>query len=140
MRPKPHSRNSDSTAADAARARVFAVDAAVLMSELKCSDVAVIDLVGRSPICDLVVIGSGTSQRQMRSVGEAIDKMGKERGSPVWRSDADSGASWLVFDFVDVVVHLFEPGQRAFYDLEGIWPDAPRVSWRGAASASQRAS
>jgi len=119
-----------------AKARSFAVDAAALMAELKCSDVIVIDLEGRSEVCDFVVIGSGTSQRQMRSVGEAIDKMGKERGSPVWRSDADSGASWIVFDFVDVVVHLFEPGQRAFYDLEGIWSDAERVAWRAAPAAA----
>jgi ribosome-associated protein len=129
---KPATRKSTPSA----KARSFAVDAAALMAELKCSDVIVIDLEGRSEVCDFVVIGSGTSQRQMRSVGEAIDKMGKERGSPVWRSDADSGASWIVFDFVDVVVHLFEPGQRAFYDLEGIWSDAERVAWRAAPAAA----
>ncbi len=108
------------------------------MAELKCSDVIVVDLAERSEICDFMIIGSGTSQRQMRSVGEAIAKLGKERGSPAWRSDADSGTSWIVFDFVDVVVHLFEPGQRAFYDLEGLWSDAPRIPWRPASPAGKR--
>ncbi len=119
-------------------ARQFAIDAATLMGELKCTDVVVVDLLSRSEVCDFMIIGSGTSQRQMRSVGEAIAKMGKERGSPAWRSDADSGASWIVFDFVDVVVHLFEPSQRAFYDLEGLWADAPRLAWRAASSTAAR--
>ena len=120
------------------RARQFAIDAATLMAELKCTDVIVVDLFSRSEICDFMLIGSGTSQRQMRSVGEAIAKMGKQRGSPAWRSDADSGASWIVFDFVDVVVHLFEPSQRAFYDLEGLWSDAPRIAWRSTAMPAAR--
>ena len=59
---------------DAARTKSFALDAAKLMSELKCSDVVILDLVGRSQICDYMLIASGTSQRQMKSVGEAIDK------------------------------------------------------------------
>jgi ribosome-associated protein len=107
------------------------------MSELKCSDVVILDLVGRSQICDYMLIASGTSQRQMKSVGEAIDKLGKTQGSPAWRTDADSGTSWIVVDFVDVVAHLFEPTQRAFYDIEGLWTDAPRLAWRGTAATSR---
>ena len=53
---------------DAARTKSFALDAAKLMSELKCSDVVILDLVGRSQICDYMLIASGTSQRQMKSV------------------------------------------------------------------------
>lgn len=122
---------------DAARAKAFATDAAVLMAGLKCNDIVVLDLVGRSQICDYMVIGSGTSQRQMKSVGEALDKMGKSQGSPAWRMDADTGTSWIVVDFVDVVVHLFEPTQRAFYDIEGMWMDAPKLPWRPATAPSR---
>lgn len=73
----------------------------------------------------------------MKSVGEAIDKLGKAQGSPAWRTDADSGTSWIVVDFVDVVAHLFEPSQRAFYDIEGLWIDAPRLAWRASASTTR---
>ena len=100
------------------------------MSELKCSEIVILDLLGRSQICDYMLIANGTSQRQMKSVGEAIDKLGSTQGSPAWRTDADSGTSWIVIDFVDVVVHLFEPTQRAFYDIEGLWTEAPRLTWR----------
>ncbi len=115
---------------DAARTKTFALDAANRMSELKCSEVVILDLVGRSQICEYMIVASGTSQRQMKSVGEEIDKLGKTLGSPAWRTSADSGTSWIVVDFVDVVVHLFEPNQRAFYDIEGLWSDAPRLQWR----------
>ncbi|NBX37516.1 MAG: ribosome silencing factor [Planctomycetes bacterium] len=111
-------------------ARAFALKAAQLLSDLKCTEVMVIDLVGRSQVCDFMVLGSGTSARQMKSVGESIDKMGSQMGSPAWRMDSDSGSSWIVVDFVDVVVHLFEMRQRAFYDLEGLWREAPRLAWR----------
>lgn len=69
----------------------------------------------------------------MRSVGDEIDKVAKAQGSGAWRTSADAGSSWIVLDFVDVVVHLFEPSQRAFYDIEGMWAEAPRVNWRATA-------
>ena len=66
-------------------------------------------------------------------LAQAIEDLGKERGSPPFRQSRDGGDSWIVIDFVDVVVHLFEPEQRAFYDLDGLWSDAPQVPWRAAA-------
>jgi ribosome-associated protein len=62
-------------------------------------------------------------------------KLGKAQGSPAFRSSADTGSSWIIIDFVSVVVHLFEPNQRAYYDLEGLWGDAERVTWRKAGGA-----
>ena len=50
----------------------------------------------------------------------------------------DTGGTWVVADFVDVVVHLFEPGQRAWYDLDGLWADAPRVTWKRTADEKPR--
>ncbi|MSR44896.1 MAG: ribosome silencing factor [Phycisphaerales bacterium] len=122
-----------SAKSDAARAKAFAVQSASLMTDLKCSEVVILDLVGRSQICDYMLIATGTSQRQMRSVGDEIDKVAKAQGSGAWRTSADAGSSWIVLDFVDVVVHLFEPSQRAFYDIEGMWAEAPRVNWRATA-------
>ena len=52
-------------------------------------------------------------------------------------TDADSGTSWIGVEFVDVVAHLFEPTQRAFYVIEGLWTDAPRLAWRAAAATSR---
>lgn len=88
---------------------------------------------GLSPVCDFMVIASGTSERQMRAVAQEVEDLGKERGSPPFRQSRDGGDTWIVIDFVDVVVHLMEPQQRAFYDLDGLWNDAPRLQWRAGA-------
>ncbi len=103
-------------------------------ADLKCSDILILDVREISQVCDYLVIASGTSARQMRSVAEDLDKLGAAQGSAAWKRESDSGYSWLVVDFVHVVVHLFEPMQRVFYDLEGLWSDAPRISWSARAA------
>ena len=59
-----------------------------------------------------------------------VDSLAKESGLKRFGRDEDGRASWIVVDFVDVVVHLFEPAARAHYDLEMLWGDAPRVHWQ----------
>jgi ribosome-associated protein len=110
-------------------ARVFAVEAARTLSDDKCEDVVVLDVSGISPVSDFIVIGSGTSERQMRSVLSHVEDMGQETGFPPFRVSDDERATWLLADFVDVVVHVFEPNTRAHYDLEMLWGDSTRVVW-----------
>lgn len=113
------------------------MDAARLVSDLKCSEIVVLDLRGLSPVCDFSVIATGTSERQMRGVAQQLEDFGKEHGSAPYRQTRDGGDTWIVIDFVDVVVHLFEPEQRAFYDIDGLWPDAPRLRWRASAGSAR---
>ena len=96
----------------------------------KCDEVLVLDVRGASPVTDYLVIGSGTSDRQMRTALGAATALGDQRGFPSIRSNSDDRATWLLADFVDVVLHLFEPNTRAHYDLETLWPDATRVPWQ----------
>ncbi|MCE9620533.1 MAG: ribosome silencing factor [Planctomycetes bacterium] len=115
---------------DAKDIRQFAIELARMASELKCEQVTLIDVRGRSQLCEYLVIASGTSDRQMKAVADQLKAYGAEHGMPRWKRDRDTNGTWIAADFVDVVVHLFEPGQRAWYDLEGMWVDAPRVEWR----------
>ena len=110
--------------------KAFAIEAARLCADLKCEDVVLFDVRGQSQVCDYVIVATGTSERQMRSVAHEIGQLGKEMSHRAWRSNADSGGTWIVVDCVDVVAHLFEGEQRGYYDLETLWTDAPRVSWR----------
>ena len=66
----------------------------------------------------------------MKSVAEELADLGQERDNPMFRSSADNALTWIVIDFVDLVAHLFEPNQRAYYDLEGLWSDAQLVEWQ----------
>lgn len=109
--------------------RRFAVEAARTAADNKCEDVLLLDVRGLSQVTDYIVIGSGTSDRQMRStLGEVAD-LGKTMGFGSASISEDTRAVWLVADFVDVVAHLFEPNTRAHYDLEMLWGDAEQVAW-----------
>lgn len=107
----------------------FALDAARLIRDDKCEDVVLLDVRGMSQITDYVVIGSGTSERQMRSILHHVEELGAKKGFQAYRQNVDDRASWVLADFVDVVVHLFEPNTRAHYDLDNLWPDAKRLPW-----------
>lgn len=112
--------------------QIFAASAAQLLKDRHCEDIRMIDVRGLSQVCDFVLIGSGTSERQMRSVAQELEVLGKEHDNTVYRTNRDTGGTWIVIDFVDLVVHLFEPNQRAYYDIEALWADAEPVAWEKA--------
>jgi ribosome-associated protein len=134
--PKPnppangdHERFPSRTVGDPADARDFAIDAARMLLDDKCTEIVVLDVRGLSQVTDFLVVGSGTSDRQMRSTLDDVGKLAKARGRSTFRTNADERATWLLADFVDIVVHLFEPETRAVYDLEMLWGDADKVDW-----------
>ena len=88
-----------------------------------------LDVQGLSQVCDYVLIGTGTSDRQMRSVADELADFGEAQDQALFRSDSDKASTWVVADFVGLVAHLFEPGLREYYDLEGLWSDAEVVTW-----------
>ena len=110
--------------------RTFAIEAARMLADDKCGDVILFDVRGLSELTDYVLIGTGTSDRQLKAVGGHVTDLGKELGHDRLGTERDEDATWVVLDFVHVMVHLFEPAQRAHYDLEMLWGDAPRIAWR----------
>jgi ribosome-associated protein len=118
--------------ADHERAKEFALLAAREMLDDKCTDVLVLDLRGKSQITDFFVVGSGTSDVQMKSVARDLERLGAEAGMKLFRSNShEANPTWIVLDFVDVVAHLFEPNTRTHYDLEMLWGDATRLQIPG---------
>jgi ribosome-associated protein len=121
---------NDALPADAKLA--FAIEAARLVRDDNCDDVVVLDVRATSHVSDYIVVATGTSDRQMRSVLDHVENLGAQRGFRAFRTSRDDRATWLLADFVDVVVHLFEPTTRSHYDLEMLWGDAPRIEWQRA--------
>ena len=113
----------------------FAVELARIASDNKCDDMTVMDLRGRSSIADFFVLCSGTSDRQMRSTLDAMKDYAKKLGTRPYGMAGYNNAEWILLDFVDVVVHVFTPQTRSFYDLELLWGDAPRIHWIRSATA-----
>lgn len=110
-------------------AEEFVIEVARLLHDDKCQDVVVLDVRKVSSVTDFVIIGSGTSDRQMHSVMSHVEALGDKTKFPAFRRNSDERSTWLVSDFVDFIVHLFEPNTRAHYDLELLWGDAPRIEW-----------
>jgi len=83
-----------------------------------------------SSVADFFVIATATSDRQMRAIADHIEDYGRQVGQQPYGVSGYDSATWLLADYVDVVVHLFDPQRRRYYDLELLWGDAPRVEWR----------
>ena len=116
--------------------RRLAVDAARLAAATHCTDVVILDVRGLCPITDFLVIATGTSPRQMRSVAEEIIEMAQQRGDRALSTNGLEGGSWIVADFIDIVLHIFCPEARLYYDLDNLWGDARRVQWQDQAAAA----
>ena len=110
--------------------RRLAVALARTCAENRCRDVVVLDLRRLSPVTDFFVLATGTSDRQMRAAaGHARDAAKVLDERPFGFEGADSGR-WVLQDYVEVVLHLFNDESRRYYDLELLWGDAPRVDWQ----------
>ncbi len=102
----------------------------------KASDVLVLDLAPVTDMTDFFVIASGTSDTHVRSTAEHVIDAMREAGHPVNHVEGLQQGRWVLLDFVDVVVHVFHPTLRSFYQLERLWSDAPevRIAPQGTAS------
>lgn len=116
---------------DTSATLALAVEIARELRGDKCENILVLDLTGLSQVTDAFVVASGTSDRQMQSAGQHVIELAKSRGVSHQRDNLrESAAKWVIIDFVDLVVHLFEPDTREYYDLEMLWGDAKRIDWR----------
>jgi len=108
-------------------ARAFALAAAQVAAGRHCSDIVVLDLKGKSPATDYFVIATGTSDRQMRAVADEICEAAKKQGQQRFGRAGYEQARWILLDFIDVVIHIFDSEYRDYYDLEMLWGDAEKL-------------
>jgi ribosome-associated protein len=108
-------------------ARTFAISAATVAEERHCTGIVVLDLRGKSPATDYFVIATGTSDRQMRTVADEICEAAGKHGLTRFGRAGYEQARWILLDFVDVVIHIFDEQYRQYYDLELLWGDAKRL-------------
>lgn len=114
------------TASARARLPVEVRRAAEVALERKALDVVVLDLRKISSATDYFVIMSGTSDVHVKAIAEhLLDELGKGDTRPD-HVEGMTGGRWILLDYIDFVVHVFHPRAREFYQLEGLWGDAPR--------------
>jgi ribosome-associated protein len=84
---------------------------------------------GLTPLYDFFVLANGNSRRQVHTITEEIDAAMREIGDARLSIEGYAASKWVVQDYGDVVVHVFDPATREYFALEDLWADAPRVDW-----------
>jgi ribosome-associated protein len=109
------------------------LDRAILCARVaednKGKDIGVLDMRGITPLYDFFVIVTGISRRQIHNLAEEIDASMRAQGETRLSIEGYEASKWVVQDYGDVVVHVFDPDTRTYYGLEDLWADAPHLDW-----------
>ncbi len=99
------------------------------IEEVKGQDIEILDLREiENTVCDYFIICNGTSNTQVIAIVNSIQKIvSKSIKEKPWHVEGSNNAEWVLLDYVDVVVHIFQKHIREFYDIEGLWGDAKSV-------------
>ena len=96
---------------------------------MKAEDVVVLDVGSVSPIAEYFVFATGTNSRHVSALANEVHVVLKKGGMTSSRDGVDQGY-WAVLDYGPMMVHIFQPGARDFYDLEMLWGDGRKVRWK----------
>ncbi len=107
-----------------------------LCDERKGEGIELLDVRDALKIADYFVIVTGKNSRHLRAMADELRRAARTAGIRVPREEgrAEDGR-WVLVDFGDTIVHLFDPEARRFYDIEHLWGDVPRLAWSGEKSA-----
>lgn len=115
------------TKTDSIDSKQLAIEAARIATELNGIDIMVVDLRGISPATDFFLIVTGTSNRHGRTIVDEISVFAKAHGYPRFGLAGYEQGQWILADFVDVIVHVFDEEYRNYYELETLWGDAKKL-------------
>ena len=106
------------------RARI-AYDA---LSDKKGEDIKIIDITGVSVLADYFIIATGNSDSQVNALVDNVEEELHKAGYPLKQREGRANSSWILLDFGDIIVHVFDKENRLFYDLERIWKDGRNIT------------
>ncbi len=107
-----------------------AIQCARIADENKAKDVLILDLRGITPIFDFFILMTGASRRQIHTLAEEIDAFLRSQDEKRLSIQGYQASRWIVQDYGDIVVHVFDQESRGYYALEDLWADAKRIDWR----------
>ena len=93
------------------------------LNQNKAKNIIAISLKGKSSIADYMIIASGNSSRHIQSLSEILVKKLNKNGMGEYNIEGRTSSEWKLIDAIDVIVHIFHPEKRKFYDLEKMWCD-----------------
>jgi ribosome-associated protein len=98
-----------------------------LLSDKRAEDILLLDIRGVTLFADYFVIVSAETARHTQALCDALDEELTKDGVSAWGREGEASSGWVLLDYGDVIVHIFGPEQRSFYDLEGLWREAVPV-------------
>jgi len=116
--------------------RELALLAATAAAEKKATDIVVLDVGETLVITNFFVVATGGTARQVSAIIDEVEATLKAAGARVLGREGEREATWVLLDYGDVVVHVFQPEEREFYRLEKLWSDAGRVEIPDSAPAA----
>ena len=99
-----------------------------IVMERKAIDPVMFEVEHLTSISDYFLIASGSSSRQVQAISHHLQKKMREKGFRTYGIEGELEGHWILMDYGDVIVHLFYQPYREFYDLEGLWAEAPRIT------------
>ena len=118
------------TTIDDDQTREWAITAARAADSKQGTDVVVLHVAEVLALCEWFVIISASNDRQVKAICDEVEHQIREAGGPKpKRVEGMAEREWVLLDFGDVVVHVFQQEARDFYDLERLWADVPRLEW-----------
>lgn len=96
--------------------------------EKKAKDIVVLELIGLTDIADYFVLATGTSERHVRTIAEAVEVGLKEAGVKPFSLEGHDEGRWVIIDYQNVIAHIFIESLRELYDLESLWIEAKRYT------------
>ncbi len=97
------------------------------LSNKKAEDIRIIDISGVSVMADYFIIASGNNRIQIQTLADEVEEKLSRKGFPPKQIEGYETANWILLDFGDIIVHIFDRENRLFYDLERIWMDGKTV-------------
>lgn len=117
----------DTTISVSNESRELALQIADVLSETPASNTVVLDIRGLSSFADFFVICSGENERQLRAISDKLQEELRESDIRPQRMEGTPNSGWIVLDYNEVIVHVFDEELRDFYKMERLWAEAPRL-------------
>jgi ribosome-associated protein len=107
-----------------------AIQCARIGEDNKAKDIVILDLRKVTPIFDFFVLMTGGSRRQLHTLAEETDAYMRSQGETRLNIQGYQASRWIVQDYGDIIVHVFDAESREYYALEDLWADAPHIDWK----------
>ena len=98
------------------------------LADKKAQDIKIINIEEVSVLADYFIIASGSNRNQIQAMADNVDEVLHKAGYPVRQTEGYNTANWILMDFGDLIVHVFDSENRLFYDLERIWRDGKSIT------------